>query len=130
MLPTQVPADHPKLAPITTGLEQGAFNTVIGRNILLSDDLIPLYCKATVAAVRKIIFGIILFSRSQLSAYTQSDCLNSNFKACREFFNKYGNQSDRAGAVELFEKACSAQTLHVPREIISVSKPENFKKNT
>ncbi len=64
------------------------------------------------AAVRKIIFRIILFSCSQLRAYTQSDCLNGNFKARREIFNKYGNQSDRAGAVELFEKAYSAQTLH------------------
>ncbi len=41
MLPTQVPPAHPKPAPITTGLEQGAFNTVIGRNIFSSDGIIP-----------------------------------------------------------------------------------------
>ncbi len=61
-------------------------------------------------------------------AATQSECLNGNFTACRELFNKYGSQSDRAGAVELFEKACSAQTLHVSCEIISFSKSDSLKK--
>ncbi len=78
--------------------------------------------------MKKIIFGIILVSFSQTWAFTQSDCLNGNFKACREIFNKYGSQSDRAGAVELFEKACSAQVLRVSCEIISISKSESLKK--
>ena len=41
MLPTQVPPARPKPPPITTGLEIGAFNTIISRNIFSSDGIIP-----------------------------------------------------------------------------------------
>ena len=78
--------------------------------------------------MKKAILGIILFSSFQAWAFTQNDCLNGNFKACREIFNKYGSQTDRAGAVELFEKACSAQTLRVSCEISSFSKTETLEK--
>lgn len=63
-----------------------------------------------------------------MHAATPADCLNGNFRACREIFNQYGSQSDRKGAVELFEKACSAQTLNVSCQIISVSKADSLKK--
>lgn len=59
---------------------------------------------------------------------TSAECLSGNFNSCREVFNKYGSQSDKSGAVELFEKACSAQTLSVSCQIISVKKSETLKK--
>lgn len=74
------------------------------------------------------LLSIILLSSLNVFAATQSDCLNGNFAVCRDLFNKYGSQSDRVGAVELFEKACSAQTLHVSCEIISFSKSDSLKK--
>jgi len=61
-------------------------------------------------------------------AATSTECLNGNFNSCREIFNKYGSQSDKSGAVELFEKACSAQTLSVSCQIISTKKSDTLKK--
>lgn len=40
MLPTQTPPAHPKPAAITTGLDSGAFNTLVSRNIFSSDGII------------------------------------------------------------------------------------------
>lgn len=71
---------------------------------------------------------LVLLSFAQGYASTPAECLNGNFKICREIFNKYGAQSDRKGAVELFEKACSAQTLNVSCQIISISKVDSLKK--
>lgn len=61
-------------------------------------------------------------------AATPTDCLNGSFSACREIFNKYGSQSDKNGAVDLFEKACSAQTLNVSCQIVSTKKSDTLKK--
>lgn len=74
-----------------------------------------------------LIFSFLAFSTAG-SAATQAECLNGNFKACREVFNKFGSQSDRSGAVELFEKACSAQTLYVSCEVITLTKDASLKK--
>ena len=74
------------------------------------------------------LLSFVLLSSLNIFAATQSECLSGNFAVCRDQFNKYGSQSDRAGAVELFEKACSAQTLHVSCEIISFSKADFLKK--
>jgi general secretion pathway protein C len=41
MLPTEAPKFRPKNATITTGLDRGAFNTIISRNMLSSDGIIP-----------------------------------------------------------------------------------------
>lgn len=41
MLPTQPPPAKPKNINLTTGLERGAFNTIISRNIFNSDGVIP-----------------------------------------------------------------------------------------
>jgi general secretion pathway protein C len=41
MLPTQPPPSKPKGVTITTGLQRGAFNTIISRNIFSSDGIIP-----------------------------------------------------------------------------------------
>ncbi len=78
--------------------------------------------------MKTIIFCTFLFIFAQVHAAAPTECLNGNFKVCREIFNKYGSQSDRRGAVELFEKACSAQNLSVSCKIISVSKTDSLKK--
>lgn len=41
MLPTQAPPAKPKFSVVTTGLERGAFNTLISRNIFSADGVIP-----------------------------------------------------------------------------------------
>ncbi|MBL7542645.1 MAG: hypothetical protein JNL11_02465 [Bdellovibrionaceae bacterium] len=77
----------------------------------------------------KILFFCISFFVYAFSlGATPAECLSGNFNSCREVFNKFGSQSEKSGAVELFEKACSAQTLNVSCQIISVKKSETLKK--
>lgn len=78
--------------------------------------------------MKNIFLVMSLFGSLSAYASTANECLSGNYKACREVFNKYGSQSDRVGAVDLFEKACSAQNLRVSCHIFSVSKNETLKK--
>lgn len=78
--------------------------------------------------MKLLFFCVILLCFARGHAATPEECLNGNFKICREIFNRYGAQWDRKGAVELFERACSAQTLNVSCQIISISKADSLKK--
>ena len=78
--------------------------------------------------MKNLVFSLVLLSSLCVFAATSNECTGGNFKACREIFNKYGSQTDRAGAVDLFEKACSSQTLRVSCQILSVSKADTMKK--
>jgi len=77
--------------------------------------------------MKKIFFLCLLINVYAFGA-TSTECLNGNFNSCREIFNKYGSQSDKVGVVELFEKACSSQTLSVSCQIVSTKKSETLKK--
>ena len=55
-------------------------------------------------------------------------CLAGNYSFCREIFSKYGSQSNREGAVDFFEEACSSQNLRVSCLVLSVAKVDILKK--
>jgi hypothetical protein len=78
--------------------------------------------------MKALMFGIFLLSSLNVFASKKSECLDGNFVACRDVFNNFGSQSDRAGAVDFFEKACSAQSLRVSCEVISLSKNDSLTK--
>jgi len=78
--------------------------------------------------VKNLFFCICFLIGSHTLAATSTECLNGNFNSCLEIFNKYGSQSDKKGAVELFTKACTSETLNVSCRIVSVKKSETMGK--
>lgn len=78
--------------------------------------------------MRSFLSFVILLSSVNTLAATPTECLGGSFTACREIFNDYGSRTKRDGAVELFEKACSAQALLVSCKVVSVEKSITMKK--
>lgn len=78
--------------------------------------------------MKKIIFTLIVLSLSTVFASTPEKCFSGDFKACRDIMNNYGRQSDKAGAVEFFEKVCSSQSLLVSCRVVSATKSDSLQK--
>jgi len=78
--------------------------------------------------MKALFFSLIFFSVTNAFSATPNECLNGNFASCREVFNNFGSQTDRSGAVTLFEKACSSQALRVSCQITTTGKADTTKK--
>lgn len=78
---------------------------------------------------KKLFFIFVFLILAETKAATSEQCLNGSFTACKEVFNKFGSQSDKNGAVELFEKACSSQLLKVSCLTTSVLKENTLQKS-
>jgi len=70
----------------------------------------------------------LLLSPIALAATPKDQCLNGSYVACKRIFSKYGSQTDRRGAAELFTTACLSQKVKMKCEIASSEKSQTMKK--
>lgn len=72
---------------------------------------------------------LVIFGTQTSFGATKNECLNGNFEACKKIISDYGSTSDKTGAIDFFENACSSQNLKINCQIVSVKQSETLKKS-